>query len=145
MILSIHIPSSLKPSVALIRAFTDNSLHSGFNYVNFFGDLKGLVGFDERLAMGSIVKKSPGYVDVEGKPDTLAEITGAFAIYNKNYEVLENQYNALHSFLSKMRLLKRVSDSRHKILFAVTDTAIVFTPSHSRRPTDTDPRRGDGR
>ena len=45
----------------LIAAFTDNSLHSGFNYVNFFGDLKGLVGFDERLAMGSIVKRSPGF------------------------------------------------------------------------------------
>lgn len=102
--------TTLEQKQGLIRAFTDNSLHSGFNYVNFFGDLKGLVGFDERLAMGSIVKKSPGYVDVEGKPDTLAEITGAFAIYNKNYEVLENQYNALHSFLSKMRLLKRVSD-----------------------------------
>jgi hypothetical protein len=94
----------------LIAAFTDNSLHSGFNYVNFFGDLKGLVGFDERLAMGSIVKQSPGYVNVEGKPDTLAEVTEAFSVYNENYEALKGQYYNLHSYLSKMNLLKRASD-----------------------------------
>jgi hypothetical protein len=94
----------------LIRAFTDNSLHSGFNYVNFFGDLKGLVGFEDRLAMGSIVKRSPGYVDVEGKPETLAEITEAFSIYNQKHKILKAQYNVLHSYLSKMRLLKSASD-----------------------------------
>jgi hypothetical protein len=52
---------------ALIGAFTENTLHSGFNYVNFYGDLKGLVGFGERLAMPAIVKQSPGFVNVEGK------------------------------------------------------------------------------
>lgn len=102
--------TTLEQKQGLIRAFTDNSLHSGFNYVNFFGDLRGLVGYDERLAMGSIVKQSPGFVDVEGKPETLAEITDAFAAYNQNSEVLEDQYNSFHSYLSRMKLLKRASD-----------------------------------
>jgi hypothetical protein len=94
----------------LIEAFTDNSLHSGFNYVNFFGDLKGLVNFDERLAMGSIVKKSPGFVDVEGNKETLSEITAAFANFNENHDELKAKYQELHSYLSKMGLLKSKGD-----------------------------------
>jgi hypothetical protein len=94
----------------LISAFTDNSLHSGYNYVNFFGDLKGLVGFSERLSMGSIVKRSPGFVDVEGKSDTLAEITKAFARFNSQAAPLKVQYDDLHGYLRKMRLLKRAAD-----------------------------------
>lgn len=54
---------------ALVEAFTENTLHSGFNYVNFYGDLKGLVSFGERLAMPAIVKQSPGFVNIEGNAD----------------------------------------------------------------------------
>lgn len=56
--------------------------------------------------MGSIVKRSPGYVNVEGKADTLAEVTAAFSIFNENAEILKDQYDTLHAYLSKMNLLR---------------------------------------
>jgi hypothetical protein len=92
---------------ALVDAFTDNTLHSGFNYVNFYGDLKGLVGFGERLAMPAIVKQSPGFVNVEGKADTLAQVSAALDIYDKTQDALKEQYNYLHNYLSRMKLLKK--------------------------------------
>jgi hypothetical protein len=95
---------------ALVDAFTDNTLHSGFNYVNFYGDLKGLVGFDERLTMPAIVKQSPGYVNVEGKAVTLREIGAALYNYEQNQETLKSQYNELHGYMSKMKLLKKAGD-----------------------------------
>jgi hypothetical protein len=91
---------------ALIKAFTDHPLRGGSSYVNLYGDLKGLVGFEERLAMGGIVKQSPGHVDIEGKAQTLTEINSAFECYMENYDVLREQYNALHGYLGKMRLLR---------------------------------------
>jgi hypothetical protein len=95
---------------ALVEAFTENSLHSGFNYVNFYTDLKGLVGFDERLAMPAIVKQSPGFVEVEGKSATLRDIGRALSRFESNQEAIKNQYNGLHAYLSKMKLLKAGAD-----------------------------------
>jgi hypothetical protein len=95
---------------ALVEAFNDNTLHSGFNYVNFYGDLKGLVGFNERLAMPAIVKRSPGYVNVEGKPAVLAQIAAALEVYDTKQETLKSQYNDLHNYLSRMKLLKKRDD-----------------------------------
>jgi hypothetical protein len=91
---------------ALVSAFTDNTLHSGFNYVNFYGDLKGLVTFGERLAMPAIVKQSPGFVNVEGKATTLKEVTEALTNFDKNQETIKVEYNTLRKFLSKSKLLK---------------------------------------
>jgi hypothetical protein len=91
---------------ALVNAFTDNTLHSGFNYVNFYGDLKGLVTFGERLAMPAIVKQSPGFVSVEGKATTLNEVTAALTNFDKNQEAIKVEYNMLRKFLSKSKLLK---------------------------------------
>jgi hypothetical protein len=105
---------------ALVEAFTENTLHSGFNYVNFYGDLKGLLGFDERLAMGSIVKQSPGFVDVEGKEDTLKELGGAFENYVNNQESLKAKYNELHGYMSKANLLKKAGAERLEATDAVS-------------------------
>jgi hypothetical protein len=91
---------------ALVSAFTDNTLHSGFNYVNFYGELKGLVTFGERLAMPAIVKQSPGFVNVEGKATTLNEVTEALANFDKNQEAIKAEYNMLRKFLSKNKFLK---------------------------------------
>jgi hypothetical protein len=92
---------------ALVDAFTDNTLHSGFNYVNFFGDLKGLVGFDERLAMPAIVKRSPGLLTVTGKEATLGEVRNALDNFDKNQEFLKVQYTELHNYMSRAKLLKK--------------------------------------
>ncbi len=97
---------------ALIGAFTENTLHSGFNYVNFYGDLKGLVGFGERLAMPAIVKQSPGYVNVEGKATTLKEVADALANFDKTQEDLKSEYKMLYGFLQKSKLLKKVNADR---------------------------------
>jgi hypothetical protein len=102
--LSVNVTNDQKK--ALIDAFTDNSLHSGFNYVNLYGDLKGLLGFDERLAMGSIVKQSPGHITIEGKAETLADVAGAFDTFETHRAALKEQYADLHGYLSKMGLLK---------------------------------------
>jgi hypothetical protein len=91
---------------ALVNAFTDNTLHSGFNYVNFYDDLKGLVTFGERLAMPAIVKQSPGFVNVEGKATTLNEVSEALANFDRNQEAIKLEYNILRKFLSKSKLLK---------------------------------------
>ena len=99
--------TTLDQKRGLVEAFTDNSLHSGFNYVNLFGDLKGLVGFDERLAMGAIQKASPGFVEIEGQVETLGEVTAAFANYSDNSEELKDKYNELHSYLSRGKLLTK--------------------------------------
>jgi hypothetical protein len=91
---------------ALLNAFTDNTLHSGFNYVNFYGDLKGLVTFGERLAMPAIVKQSPGFVNIEGKASTLQEVSNALANFDKKHDAIKTEYNMLRKFLSKSKLLK---------------------------------------
>jgi hypothetical protein len=91
---------------ALIRAFTENTLHSGFNYVNFYGDLKGLLSFDERLAMGSIVKNSPGYVNIDGIASILDEVNAGLATYEENQESLRAIYKKLRNYLSRMKLLR---------------------------------------
>jgi hypothetical protein len=91
---------------ALVEAFTEHPMRGGSSYVNFYGDLKGLLGFDERLAMGSIVKQSPGFVDLEGKSEILDKITGAFENYGNNFEELKKRYDHLHSYMSKAKLLK---------------------------------------
>jgi hypothetical protein len=98
--------ASTEQKKALVDAFTDNSLHSGFNYVNLYGDLKGLLGFDERLAMGAIEKKSPGFVNIEGIGETLADVAVAFEAFETNGGVLKEQYAELHAYLSRMGLLK---------------------------------------
>jgi hypothetical protein len=98
--------TSLQQKRALISAFTDNTLHSGFNYVNFYGDLRGLVTFGERLAMPAIVKQSPGFVNVEGKATTLNEVAAALSNFDKNQEAIKLEYGILHKFLSKSKLLK---------------------------------------
>ena len=90
---------------ALIGAFTENTLHSGFNYVNFYGDLKGLVGFGERLAMPAIVKQSPGFVNVEGKTATLNEVAAALDNFELAQEAIKTEYNLLRGFLSRSKLL----------------------------------------
>jgi hypothetical protein len=95
---------------ALVGAFTENTLHSGFNYVNLYGDLKGLVGFDERLAMPAIVKKSPGYVNIQGKSVTLREINDALGNFEQKQERLKAQYSELHSFMSRNNLLKKAGE-----------------------------------
>ena len=95
---------------ALVEVFTENTLHSGFNYVNFYTDLKGLIEFEERLAMPAIVKQSPGFVDVEGKTTTLIEVSCALAQFEAKQEELKTQYNLLHGYLSKMKLLKTGAD-----------------------------------
>jgi hypothetical protein len=95
---------------ALVEVFTENTLHSGFNYVNFYTDLKGLIGFDERLAMPAIVKQSPGFVDVEGKAVTLREVSRALDTFDSDQEALKTQYNQLHGYLSKAKLLKAGAD-----------------------------------
>jgi hypothetical protein len=95
---------------ALVEAFTDNTLHSGFNYVNFYGDLKGLVGFNERLAMPAIVKQSPGFVNVTGMTETLNQVNDALATYSAEQETLKSQYNDLYNYLSRMKLLKKGGD-----------------------------------
>ena len=97
---------------ALVEAFTDNTLHSGFNYVNFYGDLRGLVRFGERLAMPAIVKQSPGFVNVEGKSATLQDVANALATYETMQETLKEQYNDLHKFLSRMKLLTKKGSGR---------------------------------
>ena len=99
---------------ALVEAFTDNTLHSGFNYVNFYGDLKGLVGFGERLAMPAIVKQSPGYLDIEGSATTLQQVTAALANYESMQETLKDHYNDLHNYLSRMKLLKKGGERLEK-------------------------------
>jgi hypothetical protein len=104
--------TSDKQKRALVEAFTDNSLHSGFNYVNLFSDLKDLLGFDERLAMGAIEKHSPGYVDIEGKPAPLNQLNAALDHFVENYEGLKSQYNAFHSYLSRLNLLKAANLER---------------------------------
>ena len=91
---------------ALVVAFTDHPMRGGSSYVGFYGDLKGLLGFDERLAMGRIKKESPGYVDVEGKADILVEVTTALQIYSMNADDLDARYKELHSYLSRSKLLK---------------------------------------
>jgi hypothetical protein len=48
--------------------------------------------------MGSIVKRSPGFVDVEGRLDTLDEISEAFSAFAKNSATLKGQYNELHAY-----------------------------------------------
>jgi hypothetical protein len=98
--------TNLDQKRALVNAFTDNTLHSGFNYVNFYGDLKGLVTFGERLAMPAIVKQSPGFVDVEGKATTLNEVAEALANFDKKQDAIKVEYNMLRKFLSKSKLLK---------------------------------------
>jgi hypothetical protein len=95
---------------ALVVAFTDHPMRGGSSYVGFYGDLKGLLGFDERLAMGSIKKESPGYVDVEGKADVLVEVTEALQSYEQNADDLEARYKELHSYLSRGKLLKAGPD-----------------------------------
>jgi hypothetical protein len=100
---------------ALVEAFTDNTLHSGFNYVNFYGDLRGLVGYGERLAMPAIVKKSPGFVRVEGVAETLHQVGEALATYEVRQELLKDQYNDLHNFLSRMKLLKTTRASADRL------------------------------
>lgn len=99
---------------ALVEAFTEHPMRGGSSYVAFYGDLKGLLGFDERLAMGRIVKQSPGFVDLEGKSEILDEITGAFANYSENREELKPRYDKLHSYMSKGKLLKMESEKFDK-------------------------------
>jgi hypothetical protein len=94
----------------LVEVFTENTLHSGFNYVNFYADLKGLIGFEERLAMPAIVKQSPGFVDVEGKAVTLTDVSRALETFDSDQEAIKSQYNLLHGYLSKMKLLKARAD-----------------------------------
>jgi hypothetical protein len=113
---------------ALVNAFTDNTLHSGFNYVNFYGDLKGLVTFGERLAMPAIVKQSPGFVDVEGKAATLNEVAAALANFDKNQEAIKVEYNMLRKFLSKSKLLKAGNiDKLEK-----NDPVFIFIREHNK-------------
>jgi len=49
--------TTLEQKRALVVAFTDHPMRGGSSYVGFYGDLKGLLGFDERLAMGGIKKR----------------------------------------------------------------------------------------
>ena len=97
---------------ALIGAFTENTLHGGFNYVNFYGDLKGLVGFGERLATPAIVKQSPGFVNVEGKTATLNEVAAALDNFELAQEAIKTEYNLLRGFLSRSKLLRRANIDR---------------------------------
>ncbi|MFL9826937.1 hypothetical protein [Rhodoplanes sp. SY1] len=96
----------------LIDAFGRNSLHSGFNYVHFYGDLKGLLSLDERLSMGAIVKQSPGFVDVRGVGEVLSEVSLSYTNFINNYEDLRDSYNILHKYLSSAKLLRR-ADARY--------------------------------
>jgi len=90
----------------LVETFTQHPMRGGSSYINFYGDLKGLLGFEERLSMGSIVKQSPGFVDLQGRSDILSEIVGAYDFYLENQEQLKDQYNALRGYLSKSKFLK---------------------------------------
>ncbi|WP_164633230.1 hypothetical protein [Rhodopseudomonas sp. WA056] len=94
----------------LIDAFTEHALRGGSSYVSFYTDLKNLLGIDERLAMGGIKKESPGYVTIEGRGEILEELIQAFTIYNKNLNEIRELYKDLHSYLSKMGLLKAGPD-----------------------------------
>ena len=89
-----------------IRAFSDHPLRGGSSYVGLYGDLTGLLGFEERLAMGGIEKKSPGYVDIEGKAEILAQVVSALNVYARDVEGIRSRYRHLHAYLSKMKLLK---------------------------------------
>lgn len=91
---------------AFIDAVTYHPLRGGSSYVNLYSDLRGLLGFDERLAMRKIVKQSPGFVDIEGKADTLADVGSAYENFADNYEELKIKYTAFHKYLSNMGLLK---------------------------------------
>lgn len=102
--------TSLDQKKQFIRAFSDHPLRGGSSYVGLYGDLKGLLGFEERLAMGAIKKESPGYLDIEGKSEVLSEITSALCVYSQNAEEITAHYKQLHSFLSKMKLLKAEPD-----------------------------------
>jgi hypothetical protein len=47
------------------------------------------------------------FVNVEGKADTLAQVSAALDIYDKTQDALKEQYNYLHNYLSRMKLLKK--------------------------------------
>lgn len=57
--------------------------------------------------MASIVKQSPGYVNIEGIASILDEINAGLAKYEENQESLRSIYKELHDYLSHMNLLRR--------------------------------------
>jgi hypothetical protein len=102
--------TTMEQKKRFIRAFSDHPLRGGSSYVGLYGDLKGLVSFEERLAMGGIEKKSPGYVDIEGKSEILDWVIGALHVYARNTEEISSRYRILRGYLSKMKLLKADPD-----------------------------------
>lgn len=101
---------SAKTSTVKKRDFLDaimlHPLRGGASYVNLYADLREFLEFEERLTMSKIVKQSPGYFDIEGKADTLRDVSAAYLNFVEHYDELKKQYDVLHKFLSQMGLLK---------------------------------------
>jgi len=78
---------------AIVKIFSSNELDSGFSHVHFFGDLKGLISFDERLAMHGIQKQSPGFLDVEAIEAVIDEVDNVYLKFILNREIIKKKYN----------------------------------------------------
>jgi hypothetical protein len=92
------------------KAFTEHPFRGGSSYRNFYRDLADLVSFDERLAMGSIRKESPGYVNVAGNLAILSQVIGSMQHFSANYEDLEDKYTFLHKYLSSLGFLTQAPE-----------------------------------
>jgi hypothetical protein len=87
-------------------AFLDYPFRGGASYVHFYDDLERIHPFEDRLTLDRIQYLSPGYVDVRGRAEILAELKHSIQSYSEVRSVVREKYLQLQRYLRKAGLLR---------------------------------------
>jgi hypothetical protein len=91
-------------------SFMGHPLRGGSSYVNLYAGLLSAQDVSERLSVGKLQYASPGEVDVRGRFDIFAQMRGSLDQFERQYEVTKRNYNDIHNFLAKNKLLRADAD-----------------------------------
>jgi len=92
------------------ESFVGHPLRGGSSYVNLYSDLMSAQGLSDRLSVGKLQYASPGEVDVRGRLDIFSKMRGSLDKFENNYESIRRDYNKIHGYLAKNKLLKADSE-----------------------------------
>ena len=116
----------------LEETFSAHPWQGGFSYVHFYNDLYLSIPKRDRLNVREIAYASPGNITLDGSQKIFANVETAIKFVRENFAESKKNYQDLHHFLSKNKLLSASRDTvRGSKIIQETVKNLVMPLSHS--------------